>query len=147
MFHRDRPSSTRFAWGGFVNAKISILLFSIAPPVPYKLNSPFKMSKTQHITSKNQFDTLLSSSRIVVADCKPTLPTPLCCLPHFSLKKHQNANLPLLAVYADWCGPCKQIAPIYERLSAELSRPSKITFTKVNVDNQTEIAQTYGITA
>ena len=36
---------------------------------------------------------------------------------------------------------------MYEQLSAQLSRPNKITFTKVNVDNQTEIASTYGITA
>ena len=50
-------------------------------------------------------------------------------------------------VYADWCGPCKAIAPLYEQLSAQLSRPNIITFTKVNTDKQTEITQSYGITA
>jgi thiol-disulfide isomerase/thioredoxin len=50
-------------------------------------------------------------------------------------------------VYADWCGPCKQIAPIYEQLSAQLSRPNRITFVKVNTDTQKEIASKYGITA
>ena len=49
--------------------------------------------------------------------------------------------------YADWCGPCKAIAPIYEQLSAQLSRPGTLAFTKVNVDNQKQIAQTYNITA
>ncbi len=50
-------------------------------------------------------------------------------------------------VYADWCGPCKQIAPVYEQLSARLSRPNKITFAKVDVDRQQEVAKKYGITA
>jgi len=51
------------------------------------------------------------------------------------------------AVYADWCGPCKQIAPVYEQLSARLSRPNKIAFAKVDVDKQQEVAKKYGITA
>ena len=51
------------------------------------------------------------------------------------------------AVYADWCAPCKAIAPSYEQLSAQLSRPNIITFTKVNTDKQAEVAQSYGITA
>jgi len=76
------------------------------------------MSKTVHIDSIQQFHSLISSSSIVVAD-----------------------------FYADWCGPCKQIAPVYEQLSAQLSRPNKITFTKINVDNQSELARTYGVTA
>ncbi|KAF4633732.1 hypothetical protein G7Y89_g4380 [Cudoniella acicularis] len=50
-------------------------------------------------------------------------------------------------IYADWCQPCKQIAPIYEQLSAQLSRPNHITFVKVNVDTQKEIAANYAVTA
>ena len=50
-------------------------------------------------------------------------------------------------VHAEWCGPCKVIAPIYEELSAKHSVPSKVTFTKVDVDSQREIAQRYGVTA
>ncbi|KAJ9645379.1 Thioredoxin-like protein 1 [Coniosporium apollinis] len=76
------------------------------------------MSKTVQIGSPSQFSSLLSSSRIVVAD-----------------------------FYADWCGPCKAIAPLYEQLSSQLSRPDKITFTKVNTDTQKQIAQSYSITA
>ncbi|OCK84124.1 putative thioredoxin [Lepidopterella palustris CBS 459.81] len=76
------------------------------------------MSKTVHIESAAQFSSLLSSSRIVVVD-----------------------------FYADWCGPCKAIAPMYEQLSAQLSRPNIITFTKVNTDTQSQVAQSYGITA
>jgi thioredoxin-like negative regulator of GroEL len=39
------------------------------------------------------------------------------------------------------------VAPVYERLSSSFSRPGKITFVKVNTDEQQEIAQEYGITA
>jgi thiol-disulfide isomerase/thioredoxin len=50
-------------------------------------------------------------------------------------------------VYADWCGPCKTISPVFESLSTKFSKPRAITFTKVNVDNQQEIAQKYGVSA
>lgn len=75
-------------------------------------------SKTVQIQSTAQFSNLLSSSAIVVAD-----------------------------FYADWCGPCKAIAPVYEQLSEQLSRPNKITFTKINTDKQVELVQAYGIRA
>jgi thioredoxin len=52
-----------------------------------------------------------------------------------------------ITVYADWCGPCKAIAPFYEQLATQLTRPNQITFTKVNTDVQRDIAQTYNITA
>ncbi|GFF39900.1 thioredoxin-like protein 1 [Aspergillus udagawae] len=76
------------------------------------------MSAPVHISSKEQFTTLLSTSKFVVAD-----------------------------FYADWCGPCKAIAPAYEQLAKQLSRPNRITFTKVNVDEQQDIASAYGVTA
>jgi thioredoxin 1 len=50
-------------------------------------------------------------------------------------------------VYADWCGPCKMIAPTFESLSTKYSKPGKITFAKVNVDNQQDVAQQYGVRA
>lgn len=75
-------------------------------------------SKTVEIGSPTQFSNLLGTSNIVIAD-----------------------------FYADWCGPCKQIAPVYEQLSAQLSRPNKITFSKINTDRQQELAQAYGVTA
>jgi len=52
-----------------------------------------------------------------------------------------------LLVYADWCGPCKAIAPMYEQLSASLSRPNKITFVKINTETQKEVAAKYAVTA
>jgi thioredoxin len=76
------------------------------------------MSKTVHITSPGQFSSLLNSSRVVVVD-----------------------------FFADWCGPCKAIAPVYEQLSSQLSRPGQITFTKVDTEAQKAIASTYNISS
>lgn len=52
-----------------------------------------------------------------------------------------------LIVYADWCGPCKMIAPHFERLAKEHSRPKKVAFAKVNVDSQSTIARSNGVAA
>ncbi|KAK4236108.1 thioredoxin-like protein [Achaetomium macrosporum] len=49
--------------------------------------------------------------------------------------------------YADWCGPCKMIAPAFESLSTKHSKPNKIAFCKVNVDTQRDVAQQYGVRA
>lgn len=44
---------------------------------------------------------------------------------------------------ADWCGPCKTLIPILEELSEEYK--GKIDVYKVNVDEQPELAQAFGI--
>jgi thioredoxin 1 len=46
--------------------------------------------------------------------------------------------------YADWCGPCKKIAPFIKKLSEEYT---KIIFIKVNVDNVSEITDVYNVKA
>ncbi|KAJ4857280.1 mitochondrial small ribosomal subunit rsm22 domain-containing protein [Trichoderma breve] len=76
------------------------------------------MSGPINIGSDGEWQTLLSGTTVVVAD-----------------------------FYADWCGPCKMIAPHFERLSKEHSRPNKVAFAKVNVDNQANIARSQGVTA
>ena len=123
------------------------------------------MTALVHITSKAQFSSLLSSSSIVVADCElyylrsPTETTPRKTQPNtFGPWLHAPSStrscshiwhvlFSRFAVYADWCGPCKAIAPVYEQLARQLSRANKITFTKINVDYQQDVAKTYGVTA
>jgi thioredoxin 1 len=48
---------------------------------------------------------------------------------------------------AAWCGPCKQIAPIYQNLSKKHSHPDVLAFAKVDVDEAPEVAARYGISA
>jgi thioredoxin 1 len=50
-------------------------------------------------------------------------------------------------VYADWCGPCKMIAPTFESLANKFAKPNRIAFAKVDVDNQRDVAQQYGVRA
>ena len=44
--------------------------------------------------------------------------------------------------YADWCGPCKMVGPVLEEISKDYA---DIKFVKVNVDDNPEVAQQYGI--
>ncbi|KAF5235800.1 hypothetical protein FANTH_11497 [Fusarium anthophilum] len=69
------------------------------------------------IDSKRHFDSVLKSSRIVIAD-----------------------------FYADWSDTSNQIAPIYERFAKDVAQPNLITLVKVNSDNQPELSQEYKIT-
>jgi len=45
--------------------------------------------------------------------------------------------------YADWCGPCKLVAPIMEKLATEYDGKAK--FTKLDVDDNPAIADKFGI--
>lgn len=47
-------------------------------------------------------------------------------------------------VYAPWCGPCKMLAPLLERLAEEFAGKAK--FVKLNVDEAPDLASRYGIT-
>lgn len=49
----------------------------------------------------------------------------------------------LIDFYADWCGPCKIMEPVITEVEKELS--GKVKITKVNVDQNQEIASKYGV--
>ena len=55
----------------------------------------------------------------------------------------QSETPVLVDFWADWCAPCKVIAPSIDELAEELD--GKIKFTKVDVDSNPEIAMKYGI--
>lgn len=55
-----------------------------------------------------------------------------------------KSDIPVLTdFYADWCGPCKVIAPIIEELSKEYQ--GRMRFVKVNVDESPDLAGKFGI--
>ena len=74
--------------------------------------------QVRHIASAQEFASLLSSTQYVVAD-----------------------------FYADWCGPCKSIAPIYTQLAKTHTVPAYLAFAKVNVESVRDVAMQYNITA
>lgn len=49
----------------------------------------------------------------------------------------------IIDFYADWCGPCKMVAPILEELSREYA--GKIDVYKVDTDKEQELAAVFGI--
>jgi len=49
----------------------------------------------------------------------------------------------IIDFYADWCGPCKMVAPILEELSGEYA--GKLLVYKVNTDMEQDLSAVFGI--
>ena len=49
----------------------------------------------------------------------------------------------LVDFWAEWCGPCKQIAPILEELSQEMNE--RVAIAKVDIDSNPQIPTRYGV--
>lgn len=45
--------------------------------------------------------------------------------------------------WAEWCGPCKMVAPVLD----ELSKENNVNLVKINVDEETELAKDFNITS
>jgi thioredoxin 1 len=55
----------------------------------------------------------------------------------------QSQELLLVDFHADWCGPCQTLAPILDRVVAELD--GKVSLYKVNVDKHPQLSQQFAI--
>jgi len=76
------------------------------------------MSKITSVTSAAHFNTLLSSNTYLIVD-----------------------------FYADWCGPCKAISPVFNQLATAEAKPGRVAFCKVDVDGQQDVARKYSVSA
>lgn len=54
-----------------------------------------------------------------------------------------NDKVAIVDFFADWCGPCRKLSPLMDEIELELGDKAK--FTKINTDNNIELAQKYQI--
>lgn len=57
--------------------------------------------------------------------------------------KFEGSRPAVIDFYADWCGPCKTVAPILEELAKEYE--GKVDIFKVNTESEQELASVFGI--
>lgn len=55
----------------------------------------------------------------------------------------QSDKLTIVDCWAPWCGPCKMMLPVLEKVSQQYA--DKVKFTKINVDENPDISQKLGI--
>ncbi|KAF1732393.1 Thioredoxin-like protein [Beauveria bassiana] len=99
---------------------LAITLILFVGPAIFRDRSPIPETSKRvvKVTEAAELDAILSSTTRVVVD-----------------------------FYADWCPPCRAIAPIFSKLAEEHSLPGQLAFVKVNVDHVKNVAQRYNVSA
>ncbi len=60
----------------------------------------------------------------------------------FETEVLNNSKPAIVDFYAQWCGPCKMMAPVFKELSSQMT---DCDFYKVNVDNEQDLASKYKV--
>ena len=63
---------------------------------------------------------------------------------NFKSEVEEYPGLVVIDIYADWCGPCKMLAPVLEELEGEYP---DVKFCKINVDNERELALAFNVSS
>jgi thioredoxin 1 len=82
-------------------------------------------------SSDNNVETLVSASILHVTDAE------------FEEKVLKSSEPVLVDFWAEWCGPCKMIAPILDDIAADYA--GKLTVAKINIDDNPVTPQRYGV--
>jgi thioredoxin 1 len=61
----------------------------------------------------------------------------------FDVEVIQSDTPVLVDFWAEWCGPCHAVAPVLDKIVEE--HPGQIKLVKVNIDEERELAEKYGI--
>ncbi len=61
----------------------------------------------------------------------------------FDMEVIQSETPVIVDFWAEWCGPCHAVAPVLDKIVEE--RPGEIKLVKVNIDEERELAEKYGI--
>jgi thioredoxin 1 len=57
-----------------------------------------------------------------------------------------RSEIPVIVdFWAEWCGPCHAVAPVLDKIVEE--RAGEVKLVKVNIDEQQQLAQTYGVSS
>ena len=63
--------------------------------------------------------------------------------PTFDREVLESESVVLVDFYADWCGPCKMMAPVLDQIATDYA--GKLTVGKLDVDDAQTIAMRYGV--
>ena len=63
---------------------------------------------------------------------------------NFKSEVEECDRLVVVDLYADWCGPCKMLAPIVAQLAEDMT---DVKFAKVNVDEEPELARAFNVSS
>ncbi len=61
---------------------------------------------------------------------------------NFKAEVEESTQLVVIDLWADWCGPCRMLAPVLDELEADFP---DVKFCKINVDREPELARAFKV--